>query len=328
MAKRKPSSPALPKSSMPHKAADADERTQYEQHALTHEDGDAETNGAQAPASGEADVPPPHEARQSAARDEQTAQAQKQSDPAWLGASAPKRGGSKGGESSAGGHGYAPEIAHGKESGYGPADAAPGAHPRFGRQSSYGPHDDYAGTGRDATGHVPSARSPSTSRRVEWPEGTVGAQTSQQEAPADAGRNQQAQGPSGEAGQASGSGGHGGGGNDRGRASVGIPGEPQQTAHRSVHARSRGPSPGDAAVRDEIRQALRDAHDLDASHVDVTVTSGLVLLTGHVPERWMQHVVQTVVSKVPGVTGVDNQLHERRGKAMSRPGESQEGHKI
>ncbi|VVE87031.1 BON domain-containing protein [Pandoraea bronchicola] len=100
------------------------------------------------------------------------------------------------------------------------------------------------------------------------------------------------------------------------------------TASATVHAGSRGPSPADTKVRDDVRKALSEARDLEVSHVDVTVTSGLVLLTGHVPERWMQHVVQTVVSKVPGVRGVDNQLHERREKAMSRPGESQEGHKI
>ncbi|WP_374624956.1 BON domain-containing protein [Pandoraea sp.] len=81
-------------------------------------------------------------------------------------------------------------------------------------------------------------------------------------------------------------------------------------------------------MRDDVRKALVDAQDLDVSHVEVTVISGLALLTGYVPDRWMQHVVQTVVSKVPGVRGVDNRLHERRGKAMSRPGESQEGHKI
>ncbi|MCE4059432.1 BON domain-containing protein [Pandoraea sputorum] len=84
----------------------------------------------------------------------------------------------------------------------------------------------------------------------------------------------------------------------------------------------------DGAVHDAIRKSLSGAVDLDVSHVEVTVTSGLVLLTGYVPERWMQHVVQTEVEKVDGVKGVDNQLHERRMKSMSRPGESQEGHKI
>jgi osmotically-inducible protein OsmY len=68
--------------------------------------------------------------------------------------------------------------------------------------------------------------------------------------------------------------------------------------------------------------------DLDISHIDITVTAGQVLLTGDVPERWMQHEVQAIVSKSPGVIGVDNRLHERRAQSMSRPGESQEGHKI
>jgi osmotically-inducible protein OsmY len=101
-----------------------------------------------------------------------------------------------------------------------------------------------------------------------------------------------------------------------------------------VQAGSRGPSSApsgnadDAAVRDAVRKALRDARDLDVSRVEVSVRDGRVLLTGAVPERSMQHVVETIVAKVAGVTGVDNQLHERREKPMSRPGESQEGHKI
>ncbi|AJP57517.1 hypothetical protein UC34_11820 [Pandoraea vervacti] len=299
MAKRIPPSPK-PRQ-MREMASDEKQREQdqwqHQHHALTHEDGDAETSGAQ-PAEPDGEAPPQsHEARQSRERDAQSAHAHEQRDPKWLGASEPKRHGSKGdveGErngqaeggqagpdgrakdstSGSGGHGYAPEIAHGEESGYGPADAAPGAHPRFGRQSAYGPHDDYAGTGRDASGFANASepvKSPSEARRVDWPEGTVGAQT-------------------------------------------------------IVHARDSSRS--DAAIHEDIRKTLSNAIDLDISHVEVTVTSGLVLLTGYVPERWMQHVVQTEAAKVEGVLGVDNQLHERRVKAMSRPGESQEGHKI
>ncbi|OXS96394.1 hypothetical protein B7H01_04825 [Pandoraea apista] len=331
----------IPQTRKPSQDRTASEGTEYEQHALTHEDGDAETNGAQAAASEGAADAQTHEARQAAARDAQTAQAQKQCDPAWLGASDPKQRKTRGkkpgvgndgdsdgdsgkdDKSSAGGHGYAPEIAHGEESGYGPADAAPGAHPRFGRQSAYGPHDDYAGTGRDALAPVPTVRSPSQSRRVEWPEGTEGADAGETSAV----RNEiERRTTSGEAGKATGS--KGRGGDEAGRATTGVRGKPQETVNATVHARSRGPSSADATVRDAVRKALSDARDLEVSHVDVTVASGLVLLTGYVPERWMQHVVQTVVSKVPGVSGVDNRLHERRDKAMSRPGESQEGHKI
>jgi hypothetical protein len=296
MAKRIPPSPK-PRQ-MREMASDEKQREQdqwqHQHHALTHEDGDAETSGAQPAESDRAEQAQPHEARQSREREAQSAHAHQQRDPKWLGASEPKRGGAKNeskadgqaeagrkgregntkdSTSGSGGHGYAPEIAHGEESGYGPADAAPGAHPRFGRQSGYGPHDDYAGTGRDAAGFADAGgpvKSPSEARRVDWPEGTVGA---------------------------------------------------QQTTKRSS-ARS------DAAIRDDIRKTLSNAIDLDIAHVEVTVTSGLVLLTGYVPERWMQHVVQTEVGKVEGVLGVDNQLHERRVKAMSRPGESQEGHKI
>ncbi|AKC70692.1 BON domain-containing protein [Pandoraea oxalativorans] len=314
MAKRNPPSPVAPTHTGKRGLAEEEarkgtssNRPEREDHELTHEDGDAETHGAPQPVTDDADKAQPHEARQAAARDEQTARAVQQSEPEWLGASSPKRAASQGTEkrstSGSGGHGYAPQIAHGEESGYGPADAVPGEHPRFGRQSAYGPHDDYAGTGRDASGSMPPVRSPAQSRQVDWPKGTVGVE------PVDAlKRNAKASSVEdieGEAGQAAGRRGRSGGrGNE----------------NEDVKA--------DGAIHDAIRKSLSDAIDLDVSHVEVSVTSGLVLLTGYVPERWMQHVVQTEVEKVDGVKGVDNRLHERRMKSMSRPGESQEGHKI
>ncbi|VVD75229.1 transport-associated protein [Pandoraea capi] len=328
MAKRIPPSPTLPatRRAAPDKAKYASE---HQQHALTHEDGDAETSGVPASATQASDdtgKAQTHEAKQSSEREAQAARAHDQRDPKWLGASAPKGRATAGSRTDstgdAGGHGYAPEIAHGEESGYGPADAAPGAHPRFGRQSAYGPHDDYAGTGRNASDAVPQPKSPSKARRVEWPEGTVGAQ-----------EIENVDDIAGEAGLASGSRGRsseGGsvGSRERGHASAGAEGQSRGTTKVSVQARSRDSSRSDPAIHDDIRKTLSAAVDLDVSHVEVTVTSGLVLLTGFVPERWMQHVVQTEVSKVEGVLGVDNRLHERRIKAMSRPGESQTGHKI
>ena len=246
MAKRIPPSPTSPVQSRK-----VDEGKQYEQHALTHEDGDAETLGARA-------VP-----------DE---------------------------------------------------------------ESVCGPHDENAVTGRRAPGPAPVMRSPVRALRIEWPASTLGVLPE-----VHAEQEQTDQAEAGVAGQAAGSRGRSGGSAERGRANAGEReqrderGErslPQQTAHASVPSRSRSPTPADAALREDIRKRLSEARDLDVSHVEVTVTSGLVLLTGYVPERWMQHVVQTEVEKVAGVSGVDNQLHERRLKAMSRPGESQEGHKI
>lgn len=271
MAKRIPPSPIA---STPRGASRSG--TAHAQHALTHEDGDAETTGAST-AAGERSAPTqPHEARQSVARDAQAAHAHKQSDPVWLGASSEKPGTkNKDGGAVAEGHGYAPDIAHGEESGYGPADTAPGAHPRFGRQSGYGPHDDYVGTGRNTAGAQPPENRPPASHQVDWPEGTVGAEAAPK------------------------------------------PREPAAVQQS-----------GDMAIRDDIRQRLAAVPDLDISHIDITVSAGRALLTGDVPERWMQHEVQAVVSKVPGVSGVDNRLHERRPQPMSRPGESQEGHKI
>lgn len=203
-----------------------------------------------------------------------------------------------------------------------------GADPRLGHP---GGGDAHGGSGRssgsvgscvdpNAGGVEVPVRSPSQSGLIDWPDGTIGVDA----APAHS--EAHAMHLSGEAEPVAGR--RGLEGDAPGRTGPHIQGRPQATAHGSVQGRSRGPSPADTALRDDVRKALVDAQDLDVSHVEVTVISGLALLTGYVPDRWMQHVVQTVVSKVPGVSGVDNRLHERRGKAMSRPGESQEGHKI
>ena len=205
-----------------------------------------------------------------------------------------------------------------------------GADPRLGRQGQGG-GDAQGGSGGSGDSVGPGARSnaggvevpvrsPSQSGLIDWPDGTIGVDAAPTHSEADAmplsGAAEPAAGRRGPEGGAPGS------------TAPHLQGRPQATAHGSVQGRSRGPSPADIALRDDVRKALVDAQDLDVSHVEVTVISGLALLTGYVPDRWMQHVVQTVVSKVPGVSGVDNRLHERRGKAMSRPGESQEGHKI
>ncbi len=209
-----------------------------------------------------------------------------------------------------------------------------GADPRLGRPGGGDAHGGSGGSNvaSDVASNVASnvapdvggvevpVRSPSQSGQIDWPDGTIGADA----APAHS--EARAVHLSGEAEPVAGR--RGLEGDAPGRAGPPIQGRPQATAHGSVQGRSRGPSPADTALRDDVRKALVDAQDLDVSHVEVTVISGLALLTGYVPDRWMQHVVQTVVSKVPGVRGVDNRLHERRGKAMSRPGESQEGHKI
>lgn len=277
-------------------------------HLLTHEDGDAETLGGQSRGAHDgddttaADTEAPLEARQSSARDAQADHAQHHSDPAWLGASSPKSG-KHAGPAPEGGHGYAPEIAHGEESGYGPQGDVPGEHPRYGRQSSYGPHDDYAGTGRDAAETTESAgkripSSPAQSQAVNWPEGTLGA------------ADDDAAVASGSAAQR-----------------VTLLGDGQEDRPPVVR-NVRVPTSRDTALFERVRKVLHEARDLDTSLVDVTVTDGLVLLTGYVPEMTMKHVVQTLVEHIDGVTGVDNKLHERKRHDMSLPGESQTGHKI
>ena len=65
---------------------------------------------------------------------------------------------------------------------------------------------------------------------------------------------------------------------------------------------------GDNAVGDSLRRALRHEPHLKGSRIRGRVASGLVTLTGRVPDIPARALASRMARRVPGVKAVDNQL--------------------
>jgi len=107
-------------------------------------------------------------------------------------------------------------------------------------------------------------------------------------------------------------------------ASQGYRDDRDQHAHtgRGPH-HGKGPSGyqrSDERLRELISEALADDDHLDASHIEVTVKSGDVVLTGWVEDRRAKRDAEDCAASVSGVRDVQNQLRvqdERQaGKAL------------
>jgi len=74
----------------------------------------------------------------------------------------------------------------------------------------------------------------------------------------------------------------------------------------------------DERIRDDICERLTEHDAIDASAIEVTVTTGVVRLTGEVPKRYMKHLAEDTVADAVGVRDVENTLRvagpDRRGE--------------
>jgi len=68
----------------------------------------------------------------------------------------------------------------------------------------------------------------------------------------------------------------------------------------------------DENIKDEINSRLTQHGQLDASDIDVKVSSGEVTLSGTVHSRYEKRLVEDVVEFIAGVKDVHNQLHIRK----------------
>ncbi|WP_042695426.1 BON domain-containing protein, partial [Azospirillum sp. B506] len=78
--------------------------------------------------------------------------------------------------------------------------------------------------------------------------------------------------------------------------------------------RGRGPrgySRSDERVREDVSDRLTDDAYIDASDIEVTVSSGEVTLTGLVPDRQTKRRAEDVAESVSGVSHVQNNLRVR-----------------
>jgi osmotically-inducible protein OsmY len=102
------------------------------------------------------------------------------------------------------------------------------------------------------------------------------------------------------------------------------------TERRGGGHRGRGPKGyqrSDERINEEVCQCLCDDDDLDASNIEVSVSSGEVTLTGHVPDRQSKRRAEDLTERISGVQNVQNSLRvSREGPTQqSQPDQSQSG---
>jgi BON domain len=79
--------------------------------------------------------------------------------------------------------------------------------------------------------------------------------------------------------------------------------------------RGRGPKNyqrSDERIREEVCERLTMDHDIDATDIDVSVSEGIVTLSGNVNERHAKRLAEDLCEAIPGVKDVQNQLRVTR----------------
>ena len=74
----------------------------------------------------------------------------------------------------------------------------------------------------------------------------------------------------------------------------------------------------DERLRDEISDRLMEDDTVDASDIEIRVSSGEVTLAGTVPDRWMKRQAEDCAEQVMGVREVMNQLRVRSDVGTSQ----------
>lgn len=69
----------------------------------------------------------------------------------------------------------------------------------------------------------------------------------------------------------------------------------------------------DDRIREDVNEELTRHPEIDATDIDVSVSSGEVTLTGHVGERGEKHEAEECAWRVPGVRDVHNQVRVKQG---------------
>ena len=94
--------------------------------------------------------------------------------------------------------------------------------------------------------------------------------------------------------------------------------------------RGRGPkgyARSDERLREDLCEKLTDDPYIDASEIDLTVSSGTVTIEGDVESRWMKHRIEDLVDSCQGVKTIENKLRvaglrsddESRSASRSNP---------
>ncbi len=84
------------------------------------------------------------------------------------------------------------------------------------------------------------------------------------------------------------------------------------TDYASGSHRGKGPKNykrDDSRVKDDVNDALTDHHNIDASHINVEVKEGNVILSGHVENRQAKREAEYAIDYISGVNNVENRIH-------------------
>jgi osmotically-inducible protein OsmY len=82
----------------------------------------------------------------------------------------------------------------------------------------------------------------------------------------------------------------------------------------------RGYRRSDERIREDICEALTQCGDLDATDIEIVVSSGEVTLQGSVPDRRAKHMAEDLSEQVSGVREVNNQIRVvQPGTGQSEP---------
>jgi len=81
----------------------------------------------------------------------------------------------------------------------------------------------------------------------------------------------------------------------------------------------------DERIRELVCEALADDDQVDATQIEVTVSDGIVTLSGAVPDRPTKRMAEDCVDRVWGVRDVHNQLEIVLGARGNRPGSGSVG---
>ena len=94
--------------------------------------------------------------------------------------------------------------------------------------------------------------------------------------------------------------------------------------------RGKGPAGytrSDERIREAVCEALTDDHDVDATHIDVTVRSGEVILSGTVADRRQKRLAEDCAEQVAGVKDVQNQIRIATDKDIAEDGGNDKRHR-
>ncbi len=96
-----------------------------------------------------------------------------------------------------------------------------------------------------------------------------------------------------------------------GRKSRGL-GRSETGNHFGESHRGKGPknyTRSDSRIKEDISDALTDHHGIDASDIEIEISSGTVILKGTVDSRSAKRQAEDAIENVSGVRNVENRLH-------------------